>query len=365
MFGNILIDKIRINIPVYILIHEKININAFKRWLKNVLSKHFFQEGAFNVTEARNQVKITLTPTRFKPISDYTYTDVNLEMPSEKWLYDLLMKLGCFKSENRRIVEACKVVKLHLTKNLITKHPVITYIDCLSNRTYKRMKANIIESNETNRTLSIATPKRDRKVKNTTGDRQFILYDKSQQLRDKAGFEYVILKAPLSEEEKRLIPLKYYSEQTGYLRISKLNLARLELQYANSSKLKKLSQFITSNKEDTGLQLSTLLDLLEDEALYSQLEQFYTRELQEYVFFNIPQNEPQPATRWNGIFSELISEADTKSMIALYEECTTEKLNNKGNFMTAVKEAQKTASDDLYAELYQKLGIAETVAVPA
>ena len=52
-------------------------------------------------------------------------------------------------------------------------------------------------------------------------------------------------------------------------------------------------------------------------------------------------------------------------MIALYEECTTEKLNNKGNFMTAVKEAQKTASDDLYAELYQKLGITETLAVPA
>lgn len=364
MFGEILVDKIRINISVHILIQKKININSFKRWLKNVLSKHFFL-GAFNVTVSRNQVKITLTPTRFKPISDYTYTDVNLEMPSEEWLYDLLKELGCFNSENRRIVEACKVVKLHLTKNLITKHPVITYIDSLSNRTYKRMKANIIESNETNRTLSIATPKRDRKVKNTNGDRQFILYDKSQQLRDKAGFEYVILKAPLSEAEKRLIPLKYYSEQTGYLRISKLNLARLELQYANSSKIKKLSQFITSNKEDTGLQLCTLLDLLEYEALYSKLEQFYTKELQEYIFFNVPQNEPQPATRWNGLFSELINNADIKSMIALYSECTTEKLNNKGNFMSAVKDAQKTASDNLYAELYQKLGIAETVVVSA
>ena len=181
MFGNILIDKIRVNIPVYILIQENIDINTFKRWLKIVFSRHFFQ-GAFNVTLSRNQVKITLTPTRFKPVSDYTYTDVNLEMPSEEWLYDLLNELGCFKSENRRILEACKVVKLHLTKNLITEHPVITYIDSLSNRTYKRMKANIIESNETNRTLSIATPKRDRKVKNTNGDRQFILYDKSQQL---------------------------------------------------------------------------------------------------------------------------------------------------------------------------------------
>ena len=112
------------------------------------------------------------------------------------------------------------------------------------------------------------------------------------------------------------------------------------------------------------MQLSTLLDLLAEGALYSKLEQFYTRELQDYIFFNVPQNEPQPATRWNGLFSELINNADIKSMIALYSECTTEKLNNKGNFMTAVKEAQKTASDDLYAELYNKLGITETVAVP-
>ena len=52
-------------------------------------------------------------------------------------------------------------------------------------------------------------------------------------------------------------------------------------------------------------------------------------------------------------------------MIALYSECTTERLNNKGNFMTAVKDVQKTTSDELYAELYQKLGIAETLAVPA
>ena len=99
--------------------------------------------------------------------------------------------------------------------------------------------------------------------------------------------------------------------------------------------------------------------------MYSPLEQFYTRELQDYIFFNVPQNEPQPVNRWNGIFSELISEADTKSMIALYEECTTEKLNNKENFITAVKDVQKTASDDLYAELYQKLAITETITVPA
>lgn len=70
-------------------------------------------------------------------------------------------------------------------------------------------------------------------------------------------------------------------------------------------------------------------------------------------------------TRWNGIFQELISEADVKSMIALYRECTTDSINNKGNFITAVKEAQKVSSNELYAELYQKLGITETPAITA
>ena len=52
-------------------------------------------------------------------------------------------------------------------------------------------------------------------------------------------------------------------------------------------------------------------------------------------------------------------------MIALYAECTTDSINNKGNFITAVKKAQKVSSAKLYAELYRKLGIAETPAITA
>lgn len=360
MIGNILIDAIRINMPDSFLLQE-----GLQNFIRDTLSRHF-SNGAFHISFSRNELKITLTPTRFIPIpADYNFTDVNLEMPSEDWLFNLLSELGGYKSENRRFIEDCRIVKLHLTKNLITTTPVYNYIDVLANRTYKRMKANIIESNETNRTLSIATPKRDRKVKNTKGDRQFILYDKSQQLKDKAGFKYVILKTPLSDEEKRLVAGKHYNEGNGYLKISELNIARLELQYATSSKIKKLSNFITGNKNDTELNLSTLLVLLQERRLFSTLEQFYTNELREYIFFNAPQVETKPATRWNGIFQELISEADVKSMIALYTECTTDSINNKGNFITAVKEAQKVSSNELYAELYQKLGIAETPAITA
>lgn len=360
MLGNIQIDKIRINMPDSLLLRK-----GLPKFIKKILSR-YFSNGAFHISFSRNELKITLTPTRFIPIpADYNFTDVNLEMPSEDWLFKLLSELGCYKSENRRFIEAYKVVMLHLTKNIITAHPVYRYIDSLSNLTYKRMKANIIESNETNRTLSIATPKRNRTVKNTKGDRQFILYDKAQQLKDKAGFTYVVLKTPLSDEEKRLVAGKHYNEGNGYLMISKLNLARFELQYATSAKLNKLSKFITKRKNDTKLKLSTLLKLVEKRRLYSTLEKFYTKELKEYIFFNAPQVETKPATRWNGIFYELISDTDIKSMIALYAECTTDSINNKGNFITAVQKAQKVISNELYAELYQKLGIAEIPALTA
>lgn len=360
MLGNILIDTIRINMPV-----SEPPTKGTTLFLRKVLSK-YFSDKAFHISVSRNELKITLTPTRFIPIStDYYFTDVNLEMPSEDRLFNLLNELGCYKSENRMLINNCRIVKLHLTKNLITKEPVYEYVDSLSKRTYKRMKANVIQSNETNRTLSIATPKRDRKVKNTKGDRQFVLYDKSQQLKNRAGFKYVILKTPLSKEEIQLVSLKNYNEETGFLKISELNFARFELQYATSSKLNKLSKFITRRKNDTKLNLRTLLNLLQERKLFSTLEQFYTNELREYIFFDTPLVEIEPATRWNGIFQELINEADVKSMIALYAECTTDSINNKGNFITAVKKAQKVSSDKLYAELYRKLGIAETPAITA
>ncbi len=129
MFGNILIDKIRLNVPDSMFLDKKITINTYKKILKRRLAR-YFSDGAFTVTHSRNEIKITLTPTRFIPASDVSFDDVNLETPTEDWLFNLLNELGCFGNENRRFIEAFRIVELHLTKNVITKQYEIGRASC-------------------------------------------------------------------------------------------------------------------------------------------------------------------------------------------------------------------------------------------
>ncbi len=355
MFGNILIDKIRLNVPDSMFLDKKITINTYKKILKRRLAR-YFSDGAFTVTHSRNEIKITLTPTRFIPASDVSFDDVNLETPTEDWLFNLLNELGCFGNENRRFIEAFRIVELHLTKNVITKQYVFDYIDCMNNRTYKRMKANIIQSNETNRTLRIATPKRNQKERSIKGDRQFILYDKAQQLKDKANIKQVVLKRNLKKEELKQIPAKNYLKRLNRLTLDGLNIARLELQYKNSSKLCKLANFIAKRDEKI-LRFDSLLDLLRKRELYVTLNDFYREELKEFVFIGEPENNSEELTSWDGLFTELIKEADIKNLIALYNECSTDEIHNGKNFVAQIKKFQQLKSNDLYNELFEKLGL--------
>jgi len=216
------------------------------------------------------------------------------------------------------------------------------------------MKANIIQSNETNRTLRIATPKRNQKERSTMGDRQFILYDKSQQLKDKANIRHVVLKRSLTNEELLQIPAKNYLRRLNRLTIEDLNIARFELQYKNSSKLCKLANFITKQYEKI-LSFNSLINLLQQRQLYEILNSFYLQELKEYVFFTELQNNHLDLTSWDGLFAELIKETDIRGLIALYNECSNEEIHNGKNFIVLVKKVQQQNADDLYKELYEKL----------
>lgn len=140
------------------------------------------------------------------------------------------------------------------------------------------------------------------------------------------------------------------------LTIENLNIARLELQCKNSCKLCKLSSFIT-NRNDKVLKLDTLLDLLQKRQLYETLNSFYTSELKECIFFTEPEDNSVILSSWDGLFSELIKEADIKSMIALYNECSSDTIRNGKNFVTVIKNIQKLNTDDLYKELCKKLDL--------
>lgn len=347
--GNTLLDKIRITFLASILseigFKEKDYIETVRETLGN-----YYPNSAYSVSKSRGEIKITLTPTRFKPPHNCGYTDVNLEMPSEKWLLNLLLELG-FK--NRRFSETARIVWIHLTKNVIMDKSVPLYKKFLSVHPFAcGFKHTYVYSSEDNATLRLSTQKRNKEKKDINGDRMIIFYDKVQELRDKAHLDSITLKEPLIEDEIALLKSHevYYSKRLRSLDLYNLNLLRCEQQYRYKEKIKPLARFLNGNNKDI-LSVNTLINLLEEESLYEKLNSFYTQQLKKIIFYNEPNiKEVKPFDSYQRSFFDLIQNADIKELKLIYEACG---LSDK--FEKILKQFFKFYADDLYAELYQKL----------
>lgn len=347
--GKILIDKLRINIPIPLLDELGINVEQRKQELKNFLINYFYDKKAFSVITAYGYLRITLTPTRFKPNDRAIYTDTNLEMPSEKWLLNLFMKLGFDK--NRRICESANITWIHLTKNIITDNVPLDYITFLADFPLKkRFIFSLISSNARNTTLRLSTPKRDTKNKDIIGDRTFIFYDKTQELQNKANKGYITPKHKLTDKEIKYISEHggWYIKQGNYLNISELNLLRCELQYRYKDKILPLQKFLNPKSKSDNLTIATVIDLLRKKELYTKLDEFYTNELKEVVFYKLS-NEPQTElTSYKRAFADLLDDSDLITLELLYDSLDLGKIfrNNKA--------ALQRNNTNFYTELYNK-----------
>lgn len=348
--GNILIDKLRINIPLSILDEVGINAEICKQEIRNKLEEYFINKKAYSVTTAYNYLRITLTPTRFKPDDNGYYTDTNLEMPSEEWLLSLFQELGFDK--NRRIGESANITWIHLTKNIITNKKPLEYIMFLSDFPLKRrFIPSLISSNLQNTSLRLSTPKRNPKEKDILGDRAFIFYDKTQELLNKANKEIITVKTPLTNDEIKHISSfgGYKIENNSILNISGLNLLRCELQYRYKDKIKPLKNFLNPESKTDNLTIATMLNLLRKNELYSRLDNFYTNELQSVVFHRLPDEQQKQLTSYKKAFADLVDESDLVTLQLLYDSLGLSKIfkNNK-----AVLQSSK---NNMYKELYGKL----------
>ncbi len=354
MFGNILIDKLQINIREDDLAELGHDAKSFKENVREVLLKHYHKT-AFKVYSKRKEVKINLTPTRYiHPESPNI--DNNLEMPSESWFYNLFKELGI--TNDRRLNETFRIVELHLTKNIITEYNTDRYIDYLKNRKYHRMKANIINSSSNCKTLSLATSRFKKDGKNTVGDRQFIFYEKIKQIKDKRYGYYVQLREPIAPDVLAALPHREIMSKNGgelYLNAGSYIL-RTELQYKYTGKLKKLAQFIKNNKSEKTLRLSLFTELMKNSSLYNTLEAFYTSELKEFVFYIPPQNtQTKSLSFWKNTLIELfnkIDNADIKLIAGMYADCGLE-----DKFQACLRDMQPGMYNKLYKELYEKFKI--------
>lgn len=347
--GNILIDKIRITFPVEMLSEIEHTAESYIEKVRETLEE-YYPKGAYSVSKSRGEIKITLTPTRFKPAHNFIYTDTNLEIPSERCLLDLLLVLG-FK--NRRLSETARIVWFHLTKNVITDKPVQSYINLLSCYPFARCyKPAYIYSSEDNATLRIATQKRNTEKEDINGDRMIIFYDKVQELRDKANLNYIHVKEPLTDEEIALLESNevYYSRRFRKLDLENLNLLRCEQQYRYREKIKPLARFLNDNANDV-LTVNTLIDLLEKESLYARLNSFYIQQLKEVIFYNEPNTkEVQPLDSYQRSFFDLLQTTNITELKLIYKACGL-----TDNFNSWMKKFYRNKTDNLYAELYQRL----------
>lgn len=346
--GNILIDKIRITFPADLLSEIGFSEKDYIETTRETLEK-YYPENAYSVSKSRGEIKITLTPTRFKPSHSFAYTDVNIEMPNEKWLLNLFLELGF---TNRRFSETARIVWFHLTKNVIVNNPVSWYKKFLSCYPCARgYKPAFVYSSEDNSTLRIATQKHNKEKEDINGDRMIIFYDKVQELRDKANLDRITLKEPLTDEEISILEAcgGCYNRRFRELYLDNLNLLRCEQQYKYREKIEPLAWFLNGNTNNV-LNVNTLIDLLEEESLYEKLNSFYTQQLQEIIFYNEPNiKEVKPLNSYQRSFFELVQRADITELKLIYKACG---LVDK--FEKNLKRFFKHNADDLYTELYQK-----------
>ena len=320
----------------------------------------FFPQNAYTIKTSRQKLSLCFTPTRYLK-NDEKYTDTNLEMLTEDELYKLFVKLGLYNLDDN-IVDKYRVSVLHLTKNNYMNNPPIDYISFLANRMYKkRFKALLHHSSDTNKTLYVTTLAKHFTEKDKVGDRQYLFYDKAQELQDKAKINEVVLRLGLSEEQA-LIHSEAYNAETKTLYLDKVNILRCELQYRYKPKLQNISNFLTGKKGKDGLKLKTLLDLLKERKLYETLERYYINTLQEVIFYQEPViNKTVKLNNYELMFTELINEAPLPpSLRKIFKD------NGFGDsFSNLLKKVQSSYISPLYIELYNKLGIAKTGAVPA
>ncbi len=294
--------------------------------------------------------------------NDDKYTDTNLEMPTEDELYEFFIELGLYSLDDN-VIDKYRMSVLHLTKNNYMDNPPIVYINFLSNRQYKkRFKALQHHSSDTNKTLYVTTLAKHFTEKDKVGDRQYLFYDKAQELQDKANIKEIVLRLGLSEEERALIPFEAYDSKTKTLRLEKVNILRCELQYRYKPKLQNISNFLIGKKGKDGLKMKTLLDLLKERKLYETLEKYYIKALQDVIFYQEPViKEKVKLNNYEQMFSELINENPLPpSLMKIFKD------NGFGDsFSNLLKKIHSSDINPLYTELYNKLGIAKTVAVLA
>lgn len=354
MFGNIQIDKLRFSVRL----NNSFDPSEALKQLNNVMSKHF-RDNNYSVCYDKIYFRLTFTPTLYldnvltieeKPL-------LNLEMISEEKLLTLLNQIY------QVLGDEAVVTWIDLTKNIPTEHLALKYINAISKRQFKYpYKKNDCTSQCNNTTLYLSSLKRKDDIDSINTNRQICFYAKVEEVQSKTRAPFID-DICLSDEEVAQIPTTNYQPETGRLFLQDLNILRCEQRYKFTNNIKRITHYVSGSKDNDKLTLPILIKLLEQGTLYQKLDEFYTNELRQYVFFDdIEEEKGIKLNKHEEMIKNMLLEndgIDINTFQYLFEE-----IGYKEQFKRSTKKILYNTIGQYYRELYIKLGIQRPKVAP-
>lgn len=350
MFGDILIDKLRISLKL----NCEFNPYKAQELLDDIISKHF-RKGNYTVNFDKSYFRVTFTPTLY--LDDVMETEdkpiLNIQMPETSKFLLLLKQI--YKVLGRNAV----ITWIDITKDVLTLLDANEYIKALSKRKYKFHYNKSEYTSQTNCvTLTLSPRKRNDVVDCKIDNRKITFYSKVSQIKSKTKTRFID-NVSLSDEEKELFSEEEYKgiyiAETGRLYIDNLKILRCEQRFKFSNNIKRITNILTGSKEMDKLTLALFIEYLENGELYKKLDEFYTNELRKHVFYDdINENMDIKLNKHEEITKDCLNkyDIDINDFQFLFEETGFKK-----QFAYSRKKVQYHTQGKYYKELFKKFKI--------
>lgn len=345
MFGNILIDKLRISVKIT----QGFACKEAKVKLDFVMSEHF-RDNNYTINYSKTYFRVTFTPTLYlESVDEYEDKPIhNLEMISEEKLLRLLNDIYGV------LGDSAVVTWIDLTKNILLEGNTREYIDVISKRKIKYpYKKHPITSKIQNTTLTLSPLKRSNTVECKNMNRIITFYDKIQEIKSKSNVRFLD-NVRLSKEEIEQLQVNYNPE-AGRLFLKGLNILRCEQRYKFTNNIMRITQLLTDSKSSKELTLALIIELLKRNELYRKLDEFYTKELREYIFYeNTHGNKEVKLNKQEERIATLVNKYNID--ISDYQQLFYD-IGYNEHFNRFARKIHSCTTGEYYKTLYIKFGI--------
>lgn len=346
MFGNILIDKLRISRKI----DSEFNPRKVQESLNELAISHFRAEH-FSVNYDKCYFRVTLTPTLYlsNKLANEGKPIYNMEMIEESILVSVLEKVYS------ALGDEAVVTWIDITKNIFVKDKVSNYIESLSRIKAKYpYKKHNCTSKTVVKTAIFGTLKRMNGTDCVKDVRQITFYDKVAEILEKTRQKSRFIdNVNLTENEIAQLPKEAYQLEYKRLFLRDLNILRIEHRLKYTNNIKRLTWFLCGSKAEDKLKLPLLINLLKKKELYLKLDAYFTSELKNYIFFeNTEELKLETLSSNESMLVDLTLKHDINlnNWLSVFENVTSKDVRN-----SFVKKMQPHLIGECYIELYKKL----------